>query len=347
MTGHEVGILGASGATGGELLRYLTGHPEVEVTWASSRSMAGRPVTSAHPQLTGRSQLRFSPPDELPELDVLFTATPHGTTASMIDDLLASAGTVIDLSSDFRLTDPAVYQATYGSEHPCPERLAEAAYGLPELDPTPIAKSELIAGPGCLATSAILALMPLARAGLIAEGPITLDGKIGSTAGGLDGGRWSSHAARAGTVRPYAPVGHRHEAEIRQAAVDRAENPLWFSAHATDMTRGILQTAQVPIPEGTDARALRRALLQAYQDAPFVDVLPGRPGPGGVPEPRFVAGTNRAQVAAMARPDGSGAVVLCAIDNLGKGAAGSAVQSMNLRLGLEEPAGLEEVAAFP
>lgn len=343
----QAGILGASGTTAGELLRYLSTHPEVELTWVSSRSLTGRPVTQAHPHLSGSEPLTFSDPSEIPELDVLFTATPHGTTGERMPELLEGAGTVIDLSSDFRLASPETYEATYGQAHPNPELLASAAYGLPELERERIAKSTLIAGPGCLATASILALTPLARAGLVGEGPVVLDGKIGSTAGGTGGGRWGSHAARSGTVRPYAPVGHRHEAEIQQACFPGGEQPLWFSAHATDMTRGILMTTHVPLAAPTDRRTLHRILLEAYQGEPFVDVLPGRPGPGGVPEPRFVAGTNRAQLAAMPRKDGQGAVVLCAIDNLGKGAAGSAIQSMNIRHGLDETAGLDQAAAFP
>lgn len=343
----EVGLLGATGTTGGEVLRYLHRHPEAEVTWAGSTSRAGTPIDRIHPQLAGVNDLILQDPTELPSVDVLFTAVPHGTTAERIDALGEACGVLVDLSSDFRLRDPEAYRAAYGRDHPTPEHLAQAAYGLPEVERSRIAKSDLIAGPGCLATASILALLPLARAGLIGQGPIALDGKIGSTAGGTGGGRWSNHATRSATVRPYAPIGHRHEAEIQQALFHQAPAQLWFSAHAVDMPRGILLTAQVPVVEGTGRRELHRSLLEAYGEEPFVTVLPGRPEPGGVPEPRFVAGTNRAQVAAVARQDGSGAVVLCAIDNLGKGAAGSAIQAMNVRLGLEETLGLQEVAAFP
>ena len=322
-------------------------HPDVDLCYASSRRHAGTPVPAIHPHLAGSTDLVFASSEPVPDLDVLFTATPHGVSAAMMDDLLGRARTVIDLSSDFRLRDAELYERTYKRKHAAAHLLGEAAYGLAELERDRIAKARLIAGPGCLATSAILAIFPLAREGLIGDGPITLDGKIGSTAAGADGGTWSSHAFRAHTVRPYAPVGHRHEAEVRQALFDNSDRALWFSAHATDMTRGILQTAHVPIVEGTDQRTLHRALLRAYGAEPFVQVLSGRPTPGALPEPRFVAGTNRAQVAAVARPRGDGAVVLCAIDNLGKGAAGSAVQAMNIRLGLAETRGLTAVAAFP
>lgn len=343
----RVGILGASGLTGAELMRYLARHPDVELVWASSRRHANTPVAAVHPHLLGAVDLTFSQPEPVPALDLLFAATPHGTTASMADHLLTRADVVIDLSSDFRLRDAARYEATYRREHAAPHLLDEAAYGLAEVDRSAIAKANLIAGPGCLATSAILSLLPLTRAGLVGEGPITLDGKIGSTASGAESGTWSSHAFRVHTVRPYAPLGHRHEAEVRQEVFGGSDRPLWFSAHATDMTRGILQTAQVPLVEGTSQRDVHRAFLKAYNDEPFVTVLAGRRQPGGLPEPRFVAGTNNAHVAALARPDGSGAVVLTAIDNLGKGAAGSAVQAMNVRLGLPEDRGLRTIAAFP
>lgn len=341
------GVLGATGATGAELLRLLAGHPDVEIAWASSRRHAGTPAARVHPNLGELDRLVLEDPSTLPDVDVLFCATPHGTTGERADELEAAAGLVVDLSSDFRLNDPAVYEATYGREHPAPDRLDAVAYGLPEIDRSRLDKAPWIAGPGCLATAGQLALAPLARAGLIAEGPVVLDAKIGSTAGGTGGGRWSSHAARTATVRPYAPTGHRHEAEIRQSLFDGAGPPLWFSAHAVDMPRGVLMTAHVPTPEGTDRRTLHRSLLEAYGEEPFVDVLPGRAGPGGVPEPRFVAGTNRAQVAALARAGEDAGVVLCAIDNLGKGAAGSAVQSMNVSLGFPETRGLEARAAFP
>ncbi len=345
-----VGVMGATGATGAELLRLLAGHPEAEIAWASSRRQAGTPVSRVHPNLAQLDRLTLEDPDTLEDadgLDVLFCATPHGTTGEQADRLAAAARVVVDLSSDFRLDDPDAYEATYGQPHPAPERLSAAAYGLPELDRSRIGKADWIAGPGCLATASQLALLPLARQDLIGEGPVVIDGKIGSTAAGTGGGRWSSHAARTATVRAYAPAGHRHEAEIRQGLFDGDGPPLWFSAHAVDMPRGILVTAHVPTPPDTDRRTLHRALLRAYGEEPFVDVLAGRARPGGVPEPRFVAGTNRAQVAAVPREDGTGAVVLCAIDNLGKGAAGSAVQSTNLRFELPETTGLTAQAAFP
>lgn len=199
---RRVGILGASGVTGGELLRLLADHPDVELAWASSRRFEGQPVTVAHPHLAGATELTFSAPEPVPELDVLLTATPHGATGARMSSLLHRAGTVIDLSSDFRLRDPAAYERTYGRAHPSPQLLAEAAYGLPELERDRIAKARLVAGPGCLATSAILALRPLAQAGLVGPGPVTLDGKIGSTASGPTGvfGR-ATRCARTRCVR--------------------------------------------------------------------------------------------------------------------------------------------------
>lgn len=338
----RVGILGATGPVGAEAARLIVTHPELELAWASSREHASRPLATVHPHLAGATQLRFSKPEPVPELDALVCATPHGVTGSIAEDLLDPVGHVVDLSSDFRLIDPELYEETYGEEHPAPELLAEAAYGLPELSRQRLDTAGILAGPGCLATASILALSPLAEHGLVGEGPVVVDAKIGSTAAGNAGGRWSSHAVREATVRPYAPTGHRHEAEIQQA-VD-AVDELRFSAHAVDMPRGVLAT--VHVDTDADRKQLRAALLDAYNEEAFVDVLPGRAGPGGVPEPRFVAGTNRAQVAALPRENG-GAVVLCAIDNLGKGAAGTGVQLVNARLGYPETLGLEARAPFP
>lgn len=340
-----VGVLGATGAAGGELLRLLDAHPDTDLAWASSRSKAGARISRVHPNLG--LDLRLEAPDPLPDVDVLFCATPHGTTSQRADALEQAAGLVVDLSSDFRLDDPDAYEHAYGEEHPAPERLPATAYGLPELSREGLDKASWIAGPGCLATAAQLALAPLVREDLLGQGPVTVDAKVGSTAGGTARSRWSGHAARTATVRPYAPAGHRHEAELDAHLFEGDPPEVWFSAHAVDMPRGVLATVHAPTPPDTDPRALHRAVLAAYNEEPFVDVLPGRAGPGGVPEPRFVAGTNRAQVAVVDREDVDAAVALCAIDNLGKGAAGSAVQSMNAHLGLDEARGLDQRAAFP
>ncbi len=342
----QAGILGATGNTGAETLRYLTQHPNIEPTWATSRRHTNVPIERIHPHLTELNDLRFSDPNDPPPLDVLFCATPHGTTSKQAQTLTQHAEIIIDLSSDFRLNDPTHYQATYNTPHPAPDLLPKAAYGLPEVQREPIETADWIAAPGCIATASQLALLPLARESLIDEGPLVIDAKIGSTAGGASGGRWSTHATRSNTVRPYAPTGHRHEAEIQQNLFPDEERDLWMSAHAVDMPRGILVTAHLPLKEDVDERALRRAALATYQDEPFVHVTPGQARPGGVPEPRFVVGTNHAQVALMRRKEGGG-VALCAIDNLGKGAAGSAVQSMNVRLGWSEGLGLEGQAGFP
>jgi N-acetyl-gamma-glutamyl-phosphate/LysW-gamma-L-alpha-aminoadipyl-6-phosphate reductase len=325
-------------------LRLIVEHPQFEAAWASSRSRAGTPVTCVHPNLQEAS-LRLSTPDEVPDLDVLFCATPHGTTASQADRLRDRADLVVDLSADFRLDDAKTYQRVYGQPHPAPDRLGEAAYGLPELDRDPIRTRSWIAGPGCIATASQLALNPVAGLDSVREAPIVVDAKIGSSAAGSGASRWASHAARSATVRPYAPTGHRHAAEIRQNVLPEGAE-LRLAAHAVDLPRGVLATAHLATREALDRRTLQRALQDAYADEPFVDVLAGRERPGGVPEPTFVAGTSRAQVAAVPR-EGAGAVVLCAIDNLDKGAAGSAIQSANLALGLEETSGPTAQAGFP
>lgn len=339
----RVGVVGAAGYAGGELVRLLLGHPAVTAIVPASSSLAGKPVTAAHPNLRKRTDLAFVPYDSLGVCDVLFLSLPNG--AHRLDEFAGAAPLVVDLSSDHRLRDPAVYEAWYGSAHPHPERLGRAVYGIPELHRAEIAGAALVTGAGCNATATLLALLPLYRAGLVdTSRPVVVECKVGSSEGGREAGDDSHHPERSGVVRSFKPVGHRHTAEVEQ------ELPgirVQLSVTSVELVRGVLATAHVPISLVTDEKDLWRAYRAAYAAEPFVRVVKERSGIFRYPEPKLLAGTNFADVGFALDPRGDRVVALCAIDNLVKGAAGNAVQAMNVALGLPEDAGLGFVGLHP
>lgn len=328
-------IVGGSGYTGGELLRLLLGHPFVEVTQVSSRSLATQPVHRAHPNLRGHTDLAFVNPEEIGACDVLFLCMPHGRAAGEIDRWRGLAPLVVDLSADFRLNDEAAYQRWYGESHPNPGALAESVYGLPEVSRQRLSGARLVSGVGCNATAMTLALMPLARAGLVRRA--ICDVKVGSSEAGAEPSAGSHHPVRARTARTYSASGHRHLGEVAQSLGDIDVDA---TVTAIDMVRGVLCTAHVEPTRPVESKELWRLYRQAYGDEPFVRIVADRSGPNRFPDPRVVVGSNHADVG-FAIDERSGRIVaLCAIDNLVKGAAGSAVQSMNLALGRNEIEGL-------
>jgi len=330
-------IVGASGYTGGELLRILLDHPNVSIAAATSRSLLGEPIHRAHPNLRGRTDLLFASPQEVPKSDVVFLCLPHGEAAGQLDRFRALAGTVIDLSADFRLRDPAAYREWYGNDHPAPSHLARAVYGLPELTRTQLCDAQLISGVGCNATAMNLALLPLARAGLIDR--VICDIKAGSSEGGSEPGPDSHHPERSGALRSYAPAGHRHAAEVIQA-LGLTASRLDVAITAVEMVRGVLCTAHVIPTRPVELKELWRLYRQAYADEPFVRLVAERSGMYRLPDPKILAGSNFADVGFDIDPRTGRIIALCAIDNLVKGAAGSAVQCMNIALGFPERAGL-------
>ncbi|MGH2378295.1 MAG: N-acetyl-gamma-glutamyl-phosphate reductase [Candidatus Limnocylindria bacterium] len=350
----RAGIVGAAGYAGGELLRLLLGHPEVREVLAGSTSLAGKPVTTAHPNLRKRTDLSFVPYDQVGECDVLFLSLPNG--AHRLSEFEGRAKLVIDLSSDHRLRDPHDYETWYGAAHPHPDRLGEAVYGIPELHRERIRGASLVTGAGCNATASILATLPLARAGLIdRERPIVIECKVGSSEGGREASDDSHHPERSGVVRSFRPVGHRHTAEIEQelAGVPPGGSEAgWrprvqLSVTSVELVRGVLATAHVPVQGVADEKTLWRAYRESYGAEPFVRIVKERGGIYRLPEPKLVAGTNFADVGFALDPRGDRVVALCAIDNLVKGAAGNAVQAMNVALGLAEDAGLGFVGLHP
>ena len=328
-------IIGGSGYTGGELLRILLAHPHANIGQVTSRALKGQPVHRSHPNLRGHLATEFSVPDEIEPCDVLFLCMPHGKAAGDIERWRSLAPLVIDLSADFRLRDPEDYATWYGDTHPNPAMLSQAVYGLPELSRDQLAGASLISGVGCNATAMNLALLPLARAGLIKRA--IADIKVGSSEAGAQASAGSHHPVRARTARTYSPSGHRHLAEVFQALGDI---DLDATITAIDMVRGVLCTAHIEPTERLTKKDIWKLYREAYKDEPFVRIVADRSGPNRFPDPRILVGSNHVDVG-FAIDERSGRIIaISAIDNLVKGAAGSAIQSMNLALGLDETLGL-------
>ncbi len=338
-------VVGASGFAGGELLRLLAGHPRFEPVQATSRRYERKTVGAVHPNLRGLG-LRFTAPEDLESVDVLFAATPHGVSMGRIEEFLEVADTVVDLSADFRLPTEAEYDRWYDG-HDAPEYLERAEYALPEINRENLPGAELIASGGCNATATILGLYPLFEEGILGGGReterIVVDVKVGSSEGGAGGGEASSHPERSGVVRPYAPTGHRHEAEIERYL----GTSVAFTCHAVDMIRGASATAHVFPAEPVSTRELWGAYRGAYAEEPFVRTVAGGSGVYRYPEPKAVAGTNHAEVGFELDPENERVVVFSAIDNVMKGSAGQAVHAANVALGFEETAGLEFAGLHP
>ena len=339
-------IVGASGYAGGEVLRLLTLHPEVNVTQAISASCAGQPVHLVHPNLRGCSTISFTAPDRLEETDVLFLATPHGFACEEIETFAERSERVIDLSGDFRLKDPAEYARWYGAEHPHPEWLEKFVYGLPELHRQELIGARYASGVGCNASVSLIALAPLARSGLLGE--TVIDVKVGSSEGGRRPTPGSHHPARAGVVRTYSPYGHRHQAElIQEFGLDPHQSQLHFTVTSVDMVRGALATCHCLLDRNVDDKELWALFREAYAQEPFVRIVRAKRGVYRYPEPKILSGSNFCDVGFAVDPESRRVVVIGAIDNLMKGSAGTAVQTMNLMCGFDETLGLEFPGLHP
>ncbi len=345
----RVSIVGGSGYTGGELLRLLLAHPEVEVAAVTSESRRGEYVHAAHPNLRGRTALRFTAPDELAPCDLLYLCLPHGA-AMAHPGLLDVAPRTIDLSADFRLRDPIDYERWYGHPHAAPALLSDFVYGLPELHRERLRTATRVSGVGCLATATILALLPLVRAGAIRPDPIVVEAKVGSSAAGAKANPADHHPERAGVLRSFMPVGHRHTAEVEQelSRGDGNGRPtVHLSATAVGTVRGVLATAHGFLAEPLEERDVWRLYRAAYAGEPFVRVVKERTGLYRYPEPKILAGSNYCDVGFAVDTARGRVVALAAIDNLMKGAAGSAVQCMNLMCGFPETCGLDVAGLHP
>jgi len=341
----RIGIVGGTGYTGSELLRLLVRHPRADVAVITSRAEAGQRVADALPMLRGRIDLVFEDPDTavLADCDLVFFATPNGTAMQHAPSLLEAGVRVVDLAADFRLKDLTVWERWYGMQHAAPALVDEAVYGLPEINRDAIRGARLVANPGCYATAITLGLLPLLEASLIDPGRIVADGKSGVSGAGRKANAGLLMAEVGESFKAYSIAGHRHEPEVEETLrlATQTAVRLTFVPHLVPMVRGIETTLYGEL-RGTDAD-LHQVFVRRYANEPFVDVLPAE-----LPlETRAVRGSNLCRISVM-EPQGKGVVVVQAvIDNLVKGAAGQAVQNMNLMLGFAEADGLDDVALAP
>ncbi len=336
----RVGIIGASGYAGAELLRLCLGHPGLEVAWATADTQTGVAVGRLYPNLAAAAPaLAFTTydPAMADDLDLVFLALPHGASASLVPDLAKRVGAVVDLAADFRLQDPAAYPQWYGEVHPAPELLADFAYGLPELFRAPLVGATAVAVPGCYPTAAALALTPLVRAGAVERTGVIVDAASGVSGAGRPPKAATTFCTVDEDFRAYGLLDHRHTPEIEQAT----GATVLFTPHLAPMSRGILATCYARPTGSTSTAEVLALLVDAYRGERFV-VVGEEP-----PSTKATAGSNCAHLTARVDPRTGWVVVLCALDNLGKGAAGQAVQCANLALGLDEGAGLSVAGILP
>jgi len=348
----NVGIYGASGYVGGELLRLLLQHSKVKVTVGTSKTYAEEYVFRVHPNLRGQTNLKFEKPNPsgiTDKCDLVFMATPHGFSSSIIPQLCETGMKIIDLSADYRLKNPDDYIEWYGWSHKNPELLREAVYGLPELHREEIKRANLVACPGCMATAAILALAPIVRSGNIEKDKIVVDTKVGSSGAGTKPSISSHHSEHYSVVRPYKPVGHRHTAEVEQELSVLAKEKVLvsMSAHAVNMVRGILSTCHVFLTQPVAPVQIWRIYRDFYKGEPFIRFVRDAKGFFRYPDPKVVVGTNYCDLGFEIDEHTSRVVLLSAIDNLTKGAAGTAVQDMNIMMGYDETEGLKSLGLHP
>ncbi len=340
----KVGIVGGTGYTGVELLRLLVRHPRVNLLAITSRKEAGVPVADMFPNLRGHVDLAFSDPAQvdLSACDVVFFATPNGIAMRQARELLADGVRVIDLAADFRIQDLAVWQQWYGMEHACPELVAQAVYGLPEVNRDKIRTAQLVANPGCYPTAVQLGFLPLLEAGVADTQYLIADAKSGVSGAGRKAENPFLFAEAADNFKAYAVSGHRHWPEISQQLAQFAGQPvgLTFVPHLTPLIRGILATLYVRVSPDVDVQTLYES---RYAQEPFVDVMPA----AAHPETRSVRGSNMCRISWHRPQGGDTLVVLSVIDNLVKGAAGQAIQNMNIMFGLPETLGLEAPGLLP
>jgi N-acetyl-gamma-glutamyl-phosphate reductase len=339
----RVTIVGATGYTGGELLRLLLRHPHVDVRHVTSESRPGQSLVDVHPFLRGRLELtleEFVPERLVKDTDVFFFALPHGVAVKPAVQILKAGGKVIDLSADFRLKDAAVYEAWYKVKHAAPKLLDEAVYGLPELYREQIRGSRLVANPGCYATTTILALTPLLRKKLIQPGSVVVDAKSGVSGAGRKAEPMYLFCEATENFQAYAPVKHRHVPEIEQVLADQgagAAAGITFTPHLVPMTRGIHVTAYGTLKKKMSADDVRAVVAQAYDGERFIRLLPS----GRWPQTKDVAGTNYVDLAVTVDERHRRVVVFAVLDNLVKGASGQAIQNLNLLFGFDEDEGLK------
>ncbi|MBL9013050.1 MAG: N-acetyl-gamma-glutamyl-phosphate reductase [Myxococcales bacterium] len=346
----KAAIIGGSGYGGAEMARRLLMHPDVELVRVASIDHVGEPLGAVHPNLEGATDLVFedlSPADAAKGCDVVLLALPHKVTAAKVPELIAAGVKIVDMSGDFRLRDAALYEKHYGAKHPHPELLGTFVYGLPELNRAEIKKAKYVASPGCFATTIELALLPLARAGLLDGVVVHVQGITGSSGSGIAPQAGTHHPSRAGNLKTYKPLEHQHVPEIVQTLADAGAkgSEIRFVPVSAPLTRGIFATCFVELPESIDKAKLAAMFDESYAREPFCRRPKAR-----LPEVVAVAGSNYVEVGFAVGPAANGKrTVTCfsASDNLIKGGAGQAIQNMNLVLGVDEKASLEDVGNWP
>lgn len=350
--GIRVGIVGGTGYTGGELLRLLYQHDNVRVTYVASRSQVGATVDEVHPALAGCFDLTFGPieVDALAEAaDVVFLAVPHGASMELAADLVERDVKVIDLGADFRLGTPAAYEYWYGAPHTRPELLAEAVYGLPELHRDAVRLARLVANPGCFPTSVLLGVAPLIHLGIVDPGDVTVSAMTGVSGGGGTPSPLFHYPERTENVQAYGVPGHRHTAEMEEGIADMltlrggGDVAVSFVPHLVPMSRGILATLNMRLTQKMETKDVLSVVRSFYRTEPFVKVL----GEGSLPTTKNVLGSNFCHLTVRVDPRTNRLIVLSAIDNLVKGAAGQAVQNMNIMFGRDELTGLKAPGLYP
>ena len=340
----KVGIVGGTGYTGVELLRLLSAHPEVNIEVITSRGEAGIAVCDLFPNLRGHIDLVFQQPDveQLANCDVVFFATPHTVAMALVPELIAKGTRIIDLSADFRLKDSAQWEQWYNTPHTCPELIAQAVYGLPEINRNAIKSAQLIAVPGCYPTATQLGFLPLLEQSIVDPSHLIADAKSGVSGAGRKAAVGALLAESADSIKAYSVSGHRHLPEIEQGLSLAAKQDihLTFVPHLTPMIRGIHATLYATLTKQVDLQAL---FEQRYADEPFVDVLPT----GSHPETRSVRSSNLCRIAVHQPQNSDTVIVLSVIDNLVKGASGQAIQNMNIMFGFDESLALNAIAVSP
>lgn len=343
----NVGIVGATGYTGLELMRLLSAHPEISLGVVTSRIEQGKSVSKLFPSLTGHIDLEYSAPDSssIKQCDLVFFATPNATAMHQVPELLDAGVKVIDLSADFRIKDAQVWEKWYGEKHACPELLDKAVYGLPEINRGAVRNADLVANPGCYPTSIILALLPVLEHGTIDISAVIADSKSGVSGAGRNLKTSNLYAEVAESFKAYGVSGHRHHPEISQilSLVAGDKVSLIFTPHLVPMIRGIHSTVYAPLQDRHSDLDVQELYEERYKKETFVKVM----GQGSYPDTKNVRGTNTCQIAVFRPLDTSNIIVLSVIDNLVKGAAGQAVQNMNIMFGLKETTGLSTPAFYP
>ena len=340
----KIGVVGGTGYTGVELLRLLAQHPHCELKLVTSRQEAGTPVAAMFPGLRGHVDLEFTAPSDtaLKQCDLVFFATPNGVAMQQARGLFEAGVRIIDIAADFRIKDIATWEKWYGTRHACPELVAEAVYGLPEVNRDQIKRARIVANPGCYPTAVQLGFLPLIKSGKVDLAHLIADAKSGVSGAGRKAEVHTLFAEASDNFKAYGVMGHRHHPEIAQGLhlIAGPAARLVFVPHLTPLIRGIHATLYAQLTGSVD---LQQLYEKQFADEPFVDVLPA----GSHPDTRSVRGSNICRIAVHQPPDSDIAVVLSVIDNLTKGAAGQAVQNMNIMCGLPETTGLEQIALMP